>query len=65
MKLLELFSGTHSVGNIAKQLGYEVISLDLKKADININILTWDYKKPINLIILILYGLVRHAQNIQ
>ncbi len=65
MKLLELFSGTHSVGNIAKKLGYEVISLDLKKADININILTWDYKKPINLIILILYGLVRHAQNIQ
>lgn len=29
MKLLELFSGTHSVGNVAKELGYEVISVDI------------------------------------
>ena len=43
MKLLELFSGTKSVGNVAEQLGYEVVSLDLKDADINCNILDWDY----------------------
>jgi len=45
MKVLELFSGTHSVGKVCKELDYEVISLDLKDADININILDWDYKK--------------------
>ena len=44
MNLLELFSGTKSVGKVAEQLGYEVISLDLKDADINCNILDWDYK---------------------
>ena len=43
MKLLELFSGTKSVGKVAEQLGYEVLSLDLKDADINCNILDWDY----------------------
>ena len=45
MKLLELFSGTGSVGKVAKTLGWEVVSLDLKNADINEDILTWDYKK--------------------
>ncbi len=43
-KLLELFSGTGSVGKVAKDLGYEVISLDLKNADINIDILHFDYR---------------------
>ena len=43
-KLLELFSGTGSVGKVAKELGFEVISLDLKNADINIDILQFDYK---------------------
>ena len=43
MRLLELFSGTGSVGTVAKQLGYNVVSLDLKQADINIDILQWDY----------------------
>ena len=43
MKLLELFSGTKSVGKVAEQLGYEVTSLDLKNADINTDILKWDY----------------------
>ena len=43
MKLLELFSGTKSVGNVAERLGYEAISLDLKNADINCNIIDWDY----------------------
>ena len=44
MKLLELFSGTKSVGKVAEQLGYDVVSLDLKDADINCDILEWDYK---------------------
>ena len=43
MRLLELFSGTKSVGKVAYQKGYEVTSLDLKDADINCNILDWDY----------------------
>ena len=43
MKLLELFSGTGSVGKVAKTLGWEVVSLDLKNADINCDILEWDY----------------------
>ena len=45
MRMLELFSGTGSVGTVAKSLGYEVISLDLKNADINTNILDFDYKQ--------------------
>jgi site-specific DNA-cytosine methylase len=43
MRVLELFSGTGSVGKVCEELGYEVISLDLKNADINTNILEWDY----------------------
>jgi len=39
-----LFSGTHSVGKVARELGYEVISLDIDgRADINIDIMKWDY----------------------
>ena len=45
MKLLELFSGTGSVGKVAQQNGFTVISLDLKNANINCNILEWDYKQ--------------------
>ena len=45
MKLLELFSGTGSVGKVARNLGWEVISLDLKNADISEDILTWNYKQ--------------------
>lgn len=45
MKCLELFSGTGSVGTVLKSMGYEVISLDLSNADINIDILEWNYKK--------------------
>jgi site-specific DNA-cytosine methylase len=44
MRVLELFSGTKSVGKVCKELGYEVISLDLNNADINIDILKWDYR---------------------
>ena len=43
MKLLELFSGTGSVGTVAKDMGFEVVSLDLKNADINCDIMKWDY----------------------
>jgi len=43
MRVLELFSGTHSVGKICQEKGWEVVSLDLKGADINQNILEWDY----------------------
>ena len=42
-KLLELFSGTKSVGKVAEQLGFDVVSLDLRNADINCDILHWDY----------------------
>ena len=42
--MLELFSGTGSVGRVARRLGWEVTSLDLKNADINTNILNWDFK---------------------
>ena len=45
MKLLELFSGTGSVGCVAKDMGWTVVSLDLKNADINSDILEWKYKK--------------------
>ena len=44
MKLLELFSGTGSVGRVARRLGWEVVSLDLKNADISTDILNWDFK---------------------
>lgn len=43
MRVLELFSGTGSVNKICKEKGYEVVSLDLKGADINTDILKWDY----------------------
>ena len=43
-KLLKLFSGTGSVGRVAKALGWEVVSLDLKNADINLDILDWDFE---------------------
>jgi len=44
MKLLELFSGTHSIGKVAKQRGIDVVSLDRDlPADIKEDINTWDY----------------------
>ena len=43
--LLELFSGTGSVGKVANILGYSVISLDLRDAKIATDILEWDYTK--------------------
>jgi site-specific DNA-cytosine methylase len=44
-RVLELFAGTGSVGKVCKTLDWEVISLDLVNADINIDIMKWDYKK--------------------
>ena len=45
VKVLELFSGTHSVGKVCKDKGWNVISLDIDgNADINISILEWEYK---------------------
>ena len=43
MKFLELFSGTESVGKVAERSCYDVISLYLRNAVINCNILDWDY----------------------
>ena len=46
-KLLELFSGTGSVGQVAKALGWKVTSLDINKkseADIKADIQEWDYE---------------------
>ena len=45
MRLLDLFTGTGSVAKVARDLGYEVISLDLTNADINTDILEWEYSK--------------------
>ena len=44
MRLLDLFSGTHSVCKVARDLSYSVVSLDRDMpADINTDILHWDY----------------------
>ena len=45
VRVLELFSGTGSVGKVCEEFNYEVVSLDLENATINTNILDWDYKK--------------------
>ena len=58
MKVLELFSGTHSIGKVCKEHGYEVVSVDRDlgskcpfgtdyESDLHIqkDIMTWDYKK--------------------
>jgi hypothetical protein len=44
MNCLEIFAGTHSVGKICTELGWNVVSLDIDgRATINEDILTWDY----------------------
>ena len=46
MKLLELFSGTGSVGKVARNYGIEVISLDRDMdADIKTDIMDWNFKE--------------------
>ena len=43
--MLELFSGTGSVGTVAKDLGWSVVSLDRDMpATFQINIMDWEYK---------------------
>ena len=44
MRLLELFSGTGSVGEVFREHGWEVVSLDRDMpADIQCDIMDWDY----------------------
>jgi site-specific DNA-cytosine methylase len=46
MKVLELFSGTGSVGKVCKQLDWDVVSVDLiLPADHQIDIMDFDYKQ--------------------
>ena len=46
MKVLELFSGTGSVGKVCKEIGWETLSVDIDgRADIKCDILEWDYKQ--------------------
>ena len=62
MNLLELFSGTGSVGLIAKSLGFNVISLDLKM--LILRVIFWNgIINNLTETILILFGAVLHAPN--
>lgn len=46
MKVLELFSGTGSVGKVCNQLDWEVVSVDLLlPADHQVDIMNFDYKQ--------------------
>ena len=45
-KLLELFSGTGSVGKVARAMGYEVVSVDRDMpATHQCDIMNWDYEQ--------------------
>ena len=62
MRVLELFSGTHSVGKVGRALGYDVISLDLTDATICCDIMEWDYKTfSVGYFDITLYGRARRA----
>ena len=48
MRILELFSGTQSVGKVARELGWDVVSLDIEDykgkhaPTIKTDIMEWD-----------------------
>ena len=45
MKILELFSGTGSIGKVSVKYGFDVVSLDRDmEATIKTDIMDWDYK---------------------
>ena len=45
LKMLELFSGTGSVGKVALDLGFEAVSLDKDmQATIQTDIMDWDFR---------------------
>lgn len=44
MRVLDVFSGTHSVGKVCDELGWPYTSLDMDgNADINCDVMDWDY----------------------
>ncbi len=46
MKLLELFSGTGSVGKVARFYGFDVVSLDRDiSANVKMDIMDWNYQE--------------------
>ena len=46
IKVLDLFSGTHSIGKCCEEIGWEVVSLDYElPATHQIDILEFDYKQ--------------------
>ena len=52
MRLLELFSGTGSVGNVASAMGIYVISVDRDTPATHNCDMEWDYKRyPLNMLI--------------
>ena len=46
MRILELFAGTGSVGNVARQMGFDVVSLDRDMAaEIQCDVMDWDFRE--------------------
>ena len=46
MRLLDLYTGTGSVAKVAREMGYDVVTLDVDarcKADLCVDVLEWDY----------------------
>ena len=46
MRILELFAGTGSVGNVARQMRFDVVSLDRDMAaEIQCDVMDWDFRE--------------------
>ena len=45
IRVLELFSGTRSIGKVCDQLGWSSVSVDLLEADHQVDIMQFDYKQ--------------------